>query len=121
MSGTLFSFIIIYEAERLYKSEFTKKNNKMNAVSVTEVFFLAWKLQQFKYQYYLFILAIVDNNISGLRWGGDTSPEGCIRNRGKSLYHSKYANPSEVVIPEQLKETTTKRDNPWSHCKDASK
>lgn len=42
MSGTLFSFIIIYEAERLYKSEFTKKKKKKNAVSVTEVFFLAW-------------------------------------------------------------------------------
>lgn len=41
MSGTLFSFIIIYGAERLYKSEFTKEK-KMNAVSVTEVFFLAW-------------------------------------------------------------------------------
>lgn len=79
----------------------------MNAVSVTEVFFLAWCTDYTLESYnnlntsiiYLFILAIVNNNISGLRWGGDTSPEGCIRNRGKSLYHSKYANPSEVVIP----------------------
>lgn len=42
MSVTLFSFIIIYEAERLYKSEFTNKKKEKNAVSVTEMFFLAW-------------------------------------------------------------------------------